>query len=99
MTSDAPTKLEGIANMLDTSAEQLAATALLAVTAFAKAWQTYNDRPGVKRGGRRSSDPDSVAIANSQSRIEKQLEELTTAITVLTDQVRARAQPVERRES
>lgn len=99
MSGDAPTKLDGVTNMLDTTAEQLAAAALITVTAIAKAWQTYSDRPGAKRGGRRASDPDSVAIANSQSRIEKQLEELTTAVVHLTDEVKSRQPPGDRRES
>jgi hypothetical protein len=99
MAADAPTKTDGITNMLDTTAEQLAATALLAVTAVAKAWQTYRDRPGVKRGGRRASDPDALAMSQAQGRIEKQLEELTGAIQVLTETVRAREQPDDRRES
>ena len=99
MAADTPTKMEGLTSLLDTSAEQLAATALLAVTAFAKAWQTYNDRPGVKRGGRRSSDPDCVAIANAQARIEQQLEELAGEVRRVAETMRAREWDQRPRES
>jgi hypothetical protein len=89
MAVDAPTKLDGLTSLLDTSAEQLAAAALLAITAVGKAWQTYNDRPGTKRGGRRASDPDCVAMANSAARIEQELAQLRLAITGLTERVAA----------
>lgn len=89
MAADQSTVSEAYRELLEQPPEALVSIALLMVGAVAKAWQTYSDRPQPKRIGRRAADLDCDRITHSQTKIEKELEELSDEVKILAGLVRA----------
>jgi len=56
---------------------------MLMVAAVAQAWNTYNQRPAAKRIGRRATDLDCERLELSQTKIERELDELTGEVRAL----------------
>jgi len=82
----------------DASAERLGEFGLIAGLALVKAWNKYADRRETKRAGRRASDRERAKYAQSITRLELLITELTTSITRLTARVRALERAADRKE-